>query len=169
MIEPTLYRYAFRSVNHEGWAVFLLDAYGMLSVASDFGNYVCHWPRGGWGEGDFRRFLLRCDNSYLVSKLGGGRSRINGPRTKQSIKEHICRLRRERDCSAEWARTEWSHLKYHDFEDDSDVAVWLGETRIEEAWDLCCYGPEPQLVAFMEKVWPRLRVKLCDVLAEEAA
>jgi len=169
MSEPTLYRYAFPNVKHEGWAVFLLDSFGMLSVASDFGNYVYHWPRDGWGPYDFRKFLLQIDNGYLIGKLDGGRSRIRGDKTKQRIKEEICRLRRDLSLGKDEARDEWDHLQYHDFEDDSDFTVWHGETKLEAAWELCCHGPEPRLVAFAEKVWPRLRERLREALAEEAA
>lgn len=169
MNEPTLYRYAFPNVKSEGWAVFLLDSFGMLSVASDFGNYVYHWPRGGWGEHDFRRFLLQCDNGYLIGKLGDGRTVRNGRRTEANIREHILYYRRCGSYDRDFARREWDLMHSTDFYSDYDIHEWYLNTHLDDAGEMISYGPGPQLLGFMERVWPRLRERLTAVLAEEAA
>lgn len=168
MQDPTLYRYAFPNVNYEGWGVFLLDSFGMLAVASDFGNYVYHWPRQGWGKGDFRRFLLRCDDGYLIGKLGQGQSTFDPERTSNNIKEHILYYRRHGEYEREFARSEWELVCETDWTWEGGRHDWYQRTELEDAHEFVCYGPEPQLVAFMKKVWPRFREKLEEALASEA-
>lgn len=164
MAEPTLYRYAFPNSKHEGWAVFLLDSFGMLSVASDFGNYVYHWPRNGWGPGDFRKFLLQCDGGYLISKLGSGRTVRHGQRTEANIREHILYYRRCGSYDRDFARREWDLLHSLDFDSDLEIHEWYLATGLDDAGEMIAHGPEPQLLVFMEKVWPRLREALSCAL-----
>ena len=163
--EPTLYRYALPNVNWEGWAVVLLTSNGMLAVASDFGNYVHHWPPE---PGDFRAFLLQCDDGYLTRKLSGGHRVVDGQRTAQGIREQILHYRREGFYTREFARKEWDLCNSADFGSEWDLHDWYRETDLEDAYDLVSHDAPPQLVGFMEHVWPRFRAALQAELGEAA-
>lgn len=155
-MEPTLWRYSFPNQNHEGWAVFLLDSCGMLAVTSDFGNYAFHWPRNGWGPGDFRSFLADVNASYLISKLSLGHDQQVYPEeTGRSIREAILRWRKTGSLTKEQARTELELLKRSDFDTILGCHEWYLSTSLADAHEFIHYGPPPQLVAFAEKVWPR--------------
>jgi hypothetical protein len=141
----------------------------MLAVASDFGNYVYHWPRAGWGESDFRKFLSRCHDDYLIGKLGAGRRVLDESRTRTNIRDHILSCRRNGPWQRDFARREWDLLRASEFENEVQAYEWYVETGIDDPGEFLIYSPEPQLVAFVRKVWPRLQAKLREALAVEAA
>jgi len=167
MSAPTLYRYALPNVNYEGWAVFLLDSNGLLTVASDYGDYVYHWPKQGWGKGDFRRFLLRCDDGYLIGKLGKGRSVFSPENTERLIKEDILQYRRCGQYTKEFARREWDLVNDTDWSWEGGRYDWYQQTELPDASEFMCHSPEPQLLGFMKRVWPRFRKVLEEALAAE--
>lgn len=158
--EPMLWRYSLKNVNHEGWAVFLLDSWGMLAVCSDFGNYAFHWPRGGWGDDDFRRFLAGIDSYYLVRKLNSGHpSVLYGDETRKNIKRQILQWRKDGELPASEARDEYDMACSNDFDSDADAREWVVGSALPDAHELIQRGPPRDLVAFSERVWPRF-VKL---------
>ena len=164
---PTVWRYSLQSEHHEGWAVFLLDSYGMLAVASDYGNYVHHWPRGGWGTGDFRVFLLGIDPSYLIGKLGHGRTVLDPAGTERRIRDTVLRARREQYLTKDRAQSEWDRVGASDFADVVSFHDWYLNTSLEDAYELAVYQPEPQLVAFTQRVWPRFLAALREDLGQQ--
>lgn len=171
MPESKLYRYQLRNVNHEGWAVFLVDSLGMLAVASDFGNYVHHWPVIGWSQGsadDFRKFIIECDASYIIRKLGQGRQVIQPEATVKNIRKVVLDLRRNQSLTAVDARYEWDLIDRSCFDHEVGFSEWYEATKLVETYELASYGPEPQLVGFMERVWPRFIGLLKAELVDEA-
>lgn len=171
MSEVQVWRYALRNDKPgEGWGVFLLDSNGMLAIASDFGNYVYHWPSQGWGKGGFREFLLELDTCYLSGKLAGGAREYQADRTLSNIREEICRLRREGYLEKDQARCEWDlPREFNNLRRSEDFGNWLEETRLEEAWEWAVYDVPTQLMLFCQRVWPRFRELLQSDLGTVAA
>lgn len=165
----TIWRYSIKSqlTPHgfrEGWAVFLLDSNGMLAVASDYGDYVYHWPRHGWGPEDFRRFLVGLDASYLIGKLSHGKRVPDAEATERNIRKEILQLRREKIMTKDRARSEWELVKRASFDHEVEIHDWYLSTSLTDVLDLFQYQPEPQLVAFTQRVWPRFVAALQEDL-----
>lgn len=139
---------------HEGWAIIHIDSKGFLGVFSDFGNYAYHWSSFG---GEFKTFLTGLDSGYLYSKLTHTQTIYDGEATLRAIKSHILERRRAKGWDPDRARAEWNLLKLHDIEHESSCGFsqWYGETSIESALEFYETCPEPQCLAFCEKVWPR--------------
>lgn len=155
------WRIPLPNVRLEGWAVFLLDSNGMLSVTSDFGNYSYHWPPNGIPGGEFLQFLLQADREYIARKLSNGRRVLNGEATTSLIRERICQLRREKYFTSKQARDEWNiHALRHGITDELEFHEWFLETVIPDAAELSVQSLEGDLKLFMERVWPRFIGKL---------
>lgn len=165
-----VWHYSLPSIGYEGWARFLVSADGMLAVCSDFGSYAYHWHITNVEDAHFRLFLLRLDNSYLIRKLGGERGPVfDEDATVQRIKKTICEQRREQWLSADEAATEWDLLHEIEISNEFRFHEWYLRTALGDASELACYSAPPQLVAFVERVWPRFRHLLEQELEQEHA
>jgi len=159
LMEPTkavwLKRYVIPPEKHEGWAIIHIDANGFFATVSDYGNYAYLWT--SFGPNDFRKFLAQLDQGYVVGKLTGGKTIYDGEATLKAIKEHIIGARKEGTYSRGEARHEWGKMVYNRemLSDVREFEEWCDETKIEEPWEFHCSEPEPQAVAFYQKVWPR--------------
>jgi hypothetical protein len=144
------------------WGIFIVDTdRGILAVVSDFGNYAYLWTDPGC---EFRAFLLKCEEDYLVDKLVMGRPdrdeydpEATERAVKAAIKEH------EGD-----QKLEKLILEEHDLSELESFHQWLADTHLREAHDLVVYVPNRQCSALLEKVWPRFRELLKKELEEEA-
>lgn len=156
--EVKLYRYRVRCDRPgEGWAVVVLGSDGFFSTVSDWGNYAYWWSHHG--EPDFRLFIhnLMRDPHYAATKLGGKHSRVyDGPETVKAIKQCIIERRMQEQLTAEEAREEWERIDGNIEDDEAWFGIWWSETKLEDAHELRRTCTDRQLLAFCERVLPRL-------------
>lgn len=158
-------RYDIPSERGEGWAVVFLDARGIISTVSDYGDYG-YWFGQIGGDGDIRRFLCQCDNGYLLRKIAP-REVYDGEATKKGILKHILEHRREKNYTKDFARQEWDLATGPWTDLLSDFRTWYEETEIGDAAEFHREKSDPRAVAFCERVMPRLRAMLKAELAAE--
>lgn len=158
MSDVQTWRYSLPNIRGEGWAIIFLDEIGCFSALSDWGNANYRWPDHGWGEGDFRKFLLDCDDYYLTGKLGQGRKEYDPEGTLESVKGAIIQARRSGEFTKEVAREEWERLDLYDQLDrEFDFSQWYGHTKLFEAGECHCQRYVREVTSFIEHVMPRLR------------
>jgi hypothetical protein len=162
----TTWRYHLPSENGEGWAIVFLDSIGCFSALSDYGDYGYRWPIAGWGPGDFRTFLLQCDDDYVLHKIAP-RHQYDPDGTLKNVKRRILEVRRTRSrfWTKDRARQEWRLL--YDFDNlgtEAEFARWLDNTDMEAAYECHAVRVSPRAVAFVQRVLPRLRTKLREEL-----
>lgn len=171
-----LHHYRLPSVNGEGWAIITIGSDGTFTALSDYGD----WSYAGWshhGCKDIREFFLRerRSDSYLVTKLCCGHPSLlhvyDGEETVKGIKRAIIEARRCRAWSAKKARDEWNILDdYEVIENREGFSRWYEHTQIDDAHEFCRSQPDPQCVAFVEKVLlsERFQAMLRDDLRRSA-
>ncbi len=151
--DVTVWRYVVREPKPLGcWGVFLLDSNGMFAVCSDYGDYAYHWPNQNWGPQGFRGFLAQVDQGYLLSKIAPNRV-YSGSQTLKTIRERILYLRRQTHLSRERAREEWDLAEDVNASYAEAFGHWVGETTLDDAYELCCYECDPEAVQFCEHVF----------------
>lgn len=152
----TTRKYDVRGDRGEWLATVFLDARGIFSTVSDYGNYGYWWGNIG-GNGDIRSFLLRSerDPGYFQSKLDPS-EHYDGEATVNAIRKLVVDLRRKKEIGKDEAREEYddAHLARDDF------ACWYytkSSTDVEIlSSDVYETRPNPQVVGFMREVMPRL-------------
>lgn len=155
-------RYDVHGEREQWLATVFLGAEGIFSTVSDYGNYGYWWTAIG-GDGDIRRFLLNSerDPGYFRCKFDSS-TEYDGAATERWIRKHIIDQRRRGALTKERAREEWEIAGYA----LSDFRDWVDATEMDiYPGDFYCDRPNPQAVAFVEKVMPRL----CEMLRAEMA
>jgi hypothetical protein len=151
----TTRKYDVRGDRGEWLATVFLDARGIFSTVSDYGNYGYWWGDVG-GNGDIRSFLLRSDRDpdYFQNKLDPS-EHYDGEATVNAIRKLVIDLRRRKEIGKDEAREEYDNarLARHDFSE----WYWTIST-VEIPSDVYETRPNPQVVAFMREVMPRLCV-----------
>jgi len=161
-----VWRYSFPNVNnYEGWAIIFLDSAGCFAALSDYGDWSYRWSVLGFAEGeDIRKFLLTCDDDYLLRKLGQGRKEYDPEGTLESAKSAIIEARRDDRWTKDEARDEWDSLKTHDeLRNEFDFGMWYSNTKVADAGECHQQRYPNQLKAFIKLEMPRLR----EVLRQE--
>lgn len=168
--EIQTWRYQFPSEKGEGWAVVFMDSTGCFAALSDWGSCSYRWSQAGWGPGDFRKFLLSCDDGYLASKFGQGRREYDPEGTVRSVKERLEELERGGDLSVEDLAEERELLRrFDDLDNEMNYMQWRQETKIDVSDGFSMQRYERDVTSFIKRVMPRLRQKLKDELAEPVA
>ena len=158
-----VWRYSLPNVQHQGWAIIFVDSIGCFTALSDWGDVGYRWPEQGWGEGDFRKFLLSLDDSYLTGKLGRGRKEYDREGTLAAVRERIAELPQKKQ------EEELELLKRHDdLHNDHNFSQWYTDTNLEDAGELHCQQTVSDVTRFVEHVMPRLREVLKAELKAEA-
>ena len=162
------WRYHLPSIKGEGWAIVFIDSIGVFTCVSDWGDYGYRWHEAGWGPQEFRQFFIRCEDDYILRKIAPNDT-YYGEQTLKNVKRHIVELRRGGTFDRDQAREEWDRLdECEQLRTREDFAVWYqATTKIDCAYELVHYGPEPQALGFMEHVMPRLREVIRAELAAE--
>lgn len=154
----------------DGWSVVYVDQWGVLAIASDWGNFTYVWGRSGRVHDDFREELLRFGSHYVKNKLSDHQNtRLNPEKTVKLVREHLVASRRMRGISKEAARADWDEVagvsnlfEWRDFVESSTE-------RYDRYWELG--HEEPGNIAglsnWIEKSWPRLRAMMQQELAAE--
>jgi hypothetical protein len=67
-------------------------------------SWTAYW--GGMGNRSISEFILSCDNGYLAKNFGGqiDHNLIDLENMADDARKHICKMRREKDLDAEYAR-----------------------------------------------------------------
>lgn len=171
MPEVRHWRYCLPSEKGEGYAIIFIDSRGVFSAVSDYGNYGYWWSHHGCR--DIREFVMglaRDHYDYPASKFQNGRPDVyNGHETLKRVKEAICRLRRDLSLDQDVARAAWDLLdEYGNLDSSEDFARWLDvQHHLSDAWELAVYETPRQIVAFCQKVLPRLAKLLRAELESE--
>lgn len=154
------WRYAFPSEKGEGWAIIFMDSIGCFAALSDWGDVAYRWPQQGWGPGDFRAFVLQCDDSYLVSKFAGPRNEYDPEGTLAGIKRWIAEeLKQSR------RRMEEDLLRrFDDVYSQRDFEAWTEDTKLPDPRSFYRLRPCSEATQFVARVMPRLRVTLREEL-----
>lgn len=147
------WRYALPNQKGEGWAIIFIDSIGCFTALSDWGNVAYRWPENGWGDFDFRKFLLRCDDSYLTGKFGQNRREYDPEGTLAAVKERIETLTDE-DRGLEEKRLLERHS---DLYTEYDFHEWYNETTLEDAGEFHSRRIDRDVTNFVKHVMPRLR------------
>ena len=155
------WRYQFPSEKGEGWAIIFMDSIGCFTALSDWGDVGYRWPEKGWGDKDFRLFILGCDDYYLTSKFAGGRREYDREATLKAVREHIDSLMGPGGWDIAQVEEETRRLRdCGDLYDEEDFRRWRDETEVESAHELYCTKPDHDATMFVQKVMPRLRERL---------
>lgn len=136
---------------HFGWIVaHVSEATGVLSIASDWGNWSHRWDTRHLGCPTLTEFLIkRRDVHYLAGKLiGYGRDRqVSIGKTRQAFRKAVCFDRRARLLSRAKAAELWSEIGL--WEDDDDLPG-------EFTWEDLVYEDTPEFLNLKEIVLPAL-------------
>jgi len=168
--EVQLRRYVIRVPERLAWAIILIASDGMLAICSDYGNYGHKWPPQGWGEGDFRSFLLEIETDYYLRSKLSKENFYSGRKTLENIRDHILNYRRSGIYTREEASEEWELVNRYAGDIELNAIgfhEWYLETHIDGAGELSHYTYNPQLNGFCEHIWPRFREMLQAELAGE--
>lgn len=142
-----------------GWAEIHIGQKGQFMALSDYGNYGYLWTHVG-GDSQtpylkrFCEFLVGVEESphYFIGKLST-RKVYDSKSTVEGIKQAILERRFDRSFSKERARDEWALIDEYGLSDgDGQFENWLEETQLDEAWEYHSRMPEPDVVAFVERV-----------------
>jgi hypothetical protein len=147
-----------------GWAEIVLTSTGMFAATSDYGNYAYAWRSTGCI--DFREFVARLadDPDYFMRKVGHEDRVFDEESTVRLIKETICSQRRDGSITRAEAREEWNRLRvFSQGRDEFDFAEWHQSTELSDAGEYFCKKFQSSLVAFAEKILP----KLADAIRKE--
>jgi hypothetical protein len=130
--EIQTWRISLPNENGEGWAIIFMDSTGCFSAMSDWGNVAHRWPNKGWGDDDFRKFLLKCDDYYLTSKFGQNRREYDGEGALKSIQEYLNRMEQEKGLKPAVIARERDLLKEHnELYEQHDLWAWQQDTKLD--------------------------------------
>lgn len=164
-----------------GWAIIYLDdSLGNISIESDWGSYSSMW---GGKKGEFKEFLTRMDDGYILRNLNKGASYFDVDESIKRIKKAIIKARlysggrgkySEIYLDKEEARNCWSEVD--DLRDSDTVneffRIFMNQETLFSKFcgdeppavsEYVVTGVPPQLMAFMYIVWTRFR----KILEEE--
>jgi hypothetical protein len=144
-----------------GWARIFITDKGQFIAASDYGGFEHWW--GSVGGDPERSYLIRTlafiadvekDPGYFIRKLCYGKKDLyDGDQTLKEIKKHIIEYRRDGSYTKDEARDLWNEFDYYDIEgEEYDFNRWVDLGLIDEAWEFRCQKPDPDTVAFVERV-----------------
>jgi len=155
----------FHVSNKGEYGIFLLDG-NTLIIYSSFGSYGHHWSHPG---ADIRKFLLKVEKSYLLSKLCPSNwytySRTDYDKTFQRVREEILRDRRDGGLTKEQAREEWKLSEQILAHHEGYLWEWYEHTRLQDAHELTVMQPYPgQLEGLYRDLWPGFRAMLQEDL-----
>lgn len=146
-----------------GWFQVYLGDKGQFTAISDYGNWGYVWTAVGGPKEDpylerFLRFLVSCDSSYVMAKLGQGKDRVfDGENSYLGIKEAILEARREGYLDAEEARREWNFLEYAtsvwDLNAEGWWYLWQEETELSDVHEYWVSTYPGELIGFVEEVF----------------
>lgn len=161
LTDKKTYRYVFKGERGFGWFIALLDETGFFAVISDYGNYVYKWSAF---SGDFREFMLQCDDGYLISKLNPRRV-ADWDETYKAIKGHIVSERKGGFYHKETARGLLQLAdKFHKEQSDFAFKDFLDAAGNEDChtdwYEFYCQRPDPQVVGFTKRVFPKLKLMI---------
>lgn len=140
---------------YEGWAILFLDSAGCFAALSDYGDWSYRWNARGFSpDEDIRKFLLRCDDDYLLRKIAP-KQEYDSEATQTSIRELILGMRREKQLDKEEARYEWDLSS--DVSTEFDFGRWMQNTDLPEAHEVYCQKYSEQAKAFLRECMPRLK------------
>ena len=157
------------------WSVVFVDQeLGLLSIASDWGNFMHWWGVTGRVYHDFRRELLRFNTEYLENKLSDHENMcFDAEETIKLVREHLCAERRTGEITAEQAREDWNDVCHIDNVIDwNDFLHNSNKRSYEHFHEMGQYHPSNMrsLRQWLEKSWPRLQELLrADVAANPIA
>jgi hypothetical protein len=159
------WRYFVSDPTKQSWgAVIYIDSSGVFAAFSDYGTYGYRWTHPGCA--DIREFFTRSggDWDYYQRKFSPG-EHFDVDGTRATIRERICRLRRERRLEKHEAREEW---ELTGFSNEAEAyADWFRETHLEDPSDLSRTRPDQQAVMFCKTLLPELAKMIEAELAAE--
>jgi len=157
-------KYTLRWKGSACWAVFFVDEETYcLSVLSDYGDYAYRWGQPGES---FKKFLTTCDRSYVIGKLGQGDGKwFDADKTIENLERHVEELLKSKALTSRQKDDIEDHLqeiKDWGARTNEGFSVILMQGAIaehtpdfyESARDIFVTGHHPQLVSFMDKIWP---------------
>lgn len=157
-----------RATGDDGATIFV-DSTGVFAAVGAYGAFAYHWSANN--RRDCREFILDLSPDYAKDKLARGHRVFDGEATLASVVALAKRVGLSED-DLERLNDELED-EGSDFGSESDFDHWLHETRFMDRFDVSeVYGCreerfEAGLVAFVEKVLPRLAVLLRAELAAE--
>ena len=145
---------------------------GRLLIDSTFGVYGYCWTHIG-ATTSFPEFLVGLDMGYMgIKMMGSDFHEYDYDETRKEIRNHIKRLRREKQLTREEADEEWAmsenvscEFSYYD---------WLSESKLPDVYgfesgDLLVKVANHQWRGFWEKLWVPLFVPELKKIAQECA
>lgn len=166
-----LWRYSLPSVNHSGWAIFVLGSDGYFSAVSDFGNYAFLWRAHGCS--DFREFLLRAerDSDYFIGKLSPGEV-YDGDETMKEIKKGLQEALESKEITREAMEQELRTIEdeYCIESDEEAFNVWASETKLLDphtVYGFRCERHPSDVQRFVKEAMVRLQPLLVADLEKE--
>lgn len=155
-----------------GWATFIVRDNGQVFIASDYGNWFYWWSHHGGPS--IKHFLIDIGDDYLRGKLGGRRDHFNGEASLSEAKRIVLERRHRGSLDKAAARDAWDALARE--VDEMGSAETFARSILDNAAlrDQFDYGglpivmeDDPQLVAFVERLWPLFVAELRRELGME--
>jgi len=163
---PTTSFYQVRPNSGWEWARIWITSDGCISIMSDYGNYGYWFGDPG---GEFRRFLTKCDDDYLLRKFSGSERDFAEKETVRAVRDEVLRMRRTEQLTMSEAKHEWQLILDTDWLSEWSRQEWFEQTKIGDAAELMRRRYPNDLWHFMKKLWPVFVEKLKTELAAEAA
>lgn len=140
----------------EGWWIAFLDEAGALAVLSDFGDYAYRWHPGALGEPNLVRFLARVDSDYVLRKVSPREDHLDCAATEMKVREAI--VEEVDDAASDDVS----------INSERDLFTAVSDFGLDGS-DVAVYRRDPQAVAFIERVWPRIVAQLQAAIARGEA
>lgn len=159
--------------------IFLDDQVGEICVQSEYGSYSYGWYKSSRGTETLKEFLVTTDKDYIQNKFGydGKGCHFYSDKTVDRIKEEIFRYRRNGEINKEEARD--CYQEVNDMDSDCQTSSELYSVLVEWAPNTMSLiysnnpfdvpwvtGTHPQLIAFIDRVWPLFITQIKEELRE---
>lgn len=162
--DVTITRITVRGARGSSWAILSWDERGKVSLSTDHGAWVSHWPAE---RARMPAFLSTLDTDYLAGNFLRGSLRVHDNEgTLKAIRDWICHARYDGNMTRDEARAEWEIAAM--VEEQGTPEGWMARTKLDEPWHLLRTRVDPAWTNMWERLWlPHIRPAL-QLLAQGA-
>lgn len=149
------WRFSEPSRRGDGWWIAFLDGAGALAIVSDYGDYSYRWNPAALGAPNLVRFLVDTDSDYVMRKISPREDHLDCDATEKRIREILAE------------RGDGESL---DFGISNELDLYAACVDHDlEGEEVGVYVRNPQAVAFMKRIWPRIIAHMKRAIAEGEA
>lgn len=158
--EVTITRITVRGARGASWAILSWDERGKVSLSTDHGAWVSHWPHEC---ARMPAFLSTLDSGYLSGNFLRGSQRVHDDAgTLEAIRDWICHERYDGNMTRDEARAEWELATM--VEEQGTPEGWMARTKLDEPWHLLRTRVDPAWTNMWERLWePHIKPALVQL------